>query len=67
MKEMKKDIKFAEALAELQNIVQKMESDDVDIDALAAHVKRAQELVDVCKKKLLKTETDVKRLTEEEA
>lgn len=63
---MKKEPKFNEALAELQSIVRKMEADDVDIDALAEHVKRAQELVDVCKKKLLKTEAEVKKLTETE-
>lgn len=63
---MKKEPKFNEALAELQTIVRKMEADDVDIDALAEHVKRAQELVDVCKKKLLKTEAEVKKLTETE-
>lgn len=61
---MKKEPKFNEALAELQSIVRKMEADDVDVDVLAAHVKRAQELVDVCKKKLLKTEEEVKKLTE---
>lgn len=61
---MKKEPKFNEALAELQSIVRKMEADDVDIDALAEHVKRAQELVDVCKKKLVKTEEEVKKLTE---
>lgn len=61
---MKKEPKFNEALAELQTIVRKMEADDVDIDALAEHVKRAQELVDVCKKKLVKTEEEVKKLTE---
>lgn len=63
---MKKEPKFNEALAELQSIVRKMEADDVDIDALAEHIKRAQELVDVCKKKLLKTEAEVKKLTETE-
>lgn len=63
---MKKEPKFNEALAELQAIVRKMEADDVDIDALAEHVKRAQELVDVCKKKLLKTEEEVKKLTQSE-
>lgn len=64
---MKKEVKFSEALEELQGIVRKMENDDVDIDALATHVKRAQELVDVCKKKLLKTEDEVKKLTQEDA
>lgn len=52
-------------MAELQSIVQKMEDNHTNIDALAAHVKRAQELVDFCKKKLLITETEVKKLTEE--
>lgn len=62
---MKKEQTFEEAMAELQSIVQKMEDNHTNIDALAAHVKRAQELVDFCKKKLLITETEVKKLTEE--
>lgn len=60
---MKKETTFSDALTELQGIVQKMEADDVDIDTLATHVKRAQELVDLCKKKLLKTEAEVSKLT----
>lgn len=63
---MKKGQSFDEAMAELQAIVQKMEANDTNIDALAAHVKRAQELVAFCKKKLLATETEVKKLTEEQ-
>lgn len=62
---MKKQPTFNEALSELQSIVQKMEADDVDIDALANHVKRAQELVTFCKDKLLATELEVQKLTAE--
>lgn len=58
----KKEPKFNEALSELQGIVQKMESEEVDIDALAAHVKRAQELVSLCRKKLLKTQAGLEKL-----
>lgn len=63
---MKKEPKFSEALSELQGILQKMEAENVDIDALAAQVKHAQELVDVCKKKLQKTEEEVNKLTAED-
>lgn len=58
----KKEPKFNEALSELQGIVQKMESEEVDIDALSAHVKRAQELVSFCRKKLLKTQAGLEKL-----
>lgn len=63
---MENGLKFAEAMQELQAIVRKMENDDVDIDALATHVRRAQDLVAACKYKLLKTEEEVKKLTQEE-
>lgn len=63
---MPKTLKFNEALKELQTIVRDMEADDVDIDTLAARVKRAQELVGMCKKKLLKTEEEVKKLSPKE-
>lgn len=62
---MKKVLSFNEALKELQTIVAQMEGDDVNIDTLANQVKRAQELIGFCKKQLLKTENEVKKLTED--
>lgn len=59
---MKKDMKYEEAFAELQAIVHKMESDELDIDLMSEKLKRAQELIKLCKDKLTKTNEDIKKI-----
>jgi exodeoxyribonuclease VII small subunit len=45
-------IGYAEALAELEAILDELEADTVDVDELAARVRRARELVDLCKDRI---------------
>jgi exodeoxyribonuclease VII small subunit len=45
-------IGYAEALAELEAILDELEADTVDVDQLAARVRRARELVDLCKDRI---------------
>ena len=52
----KKEIKYEEAVAQLEEIVDKMENDELDIDQLSDQLKRAKELVKLCKDKLTKTD-----------
>ncbi len=49
------------ALAELQEIVRNLESDDSGIDQLAEQVKRASELLAFCRAKLRQTETEIEK------
>ena len=58
---MKKETKYEEAMAELQDIVRKMENDELDIDQMTAQLKRAQELIKLCKDKLTKTDEEIKK------
>ena len=51
---MEKEMKYEAAYAELQTIVRKMENDELDIDQMAEELKRAQELIKLCKDKLTK-------------
>lgn len=51
-----KNKKYEEALAELEQIVRKMEGNEYDIDELAVQLKRAQQLITFCKDKLTKTD-----------
>lgn len=60
-----KTIKYEEAIRELDNIVRRMESDELDIDQLSDQLKRAQELIKFCKAKLTKTEEDVEKILKE--
>ena len=50
---------YADALAELQRILDALEAPDVDVDALAAHVDRAAELLRFCRERLVATEVQV--------
>ena len=39
-----------------------MENDELDIDTLAAELKKAQELIKLCKTKLTSTDEEIKKL-----
>ena len=43
---------YAEALAELEAILAELERTDVDVDVLAAQVKRAAELIGFCRNRI---------------
>ena len=58
----KKEIKYEEAVAQLEKIVDKMENDELDIDQLSDQLKRAKELVKLCKDKLTKTDEEIQRI-----
>jgi len=59
---MSKEIKYEAAFAELQTIVRKMENDELDIDQMAEQLKRAQELIKLCKDKLTKTDEEIHKI-----
>jgi len=59
---MSKDIKYEAAYAELQVIVRKMENDELDIDQMSEQLKRAKELIKLCKDKLTKTDEEIKKI-----
>ena len=62
----KKEIKYEEAVALLEEIVDKMENDELDIDQLSDQLKRAKVLVKLCKDKLTKTDEEIKKLLSED-
>ena len=62
---MEQTLKYEAAIAELQTIVRKMENDELDIDQMADQLKRAQELIKLCKDKLTKTDTEIKKILTE--
>jgi exodeoxyribonuclease VII small subunit len=59
---MNENMKYEAAMAELQSIVRKMENDELDIDQIAEQLKRAQELIKLCKDKLTKTDAEIKKI-----
>lgn len=62
----RQELKYEEAVTELELIVDKMENDELDIDQLSAQLKRAKTLVKLCKDKLTKTDEEIKKLLSEE-
>lgn len=55
-----KKLTYNQAVAELENIVARMQSDDCDIDSLSAYTRRALELMKLCKEKLTRTDLEIK-------
>lgn len=64
---MEKEIKYEEAVHQLEDIVSKMESDELDIDSLSDQLKKAQKLIKLCKDKLTKTDEEIKKILKDNA
>ena len=58
------DVSFNDALAELEQILGRLERDDVDLDRLAAELARAAELLELCRGKIRKAELEVSHIVE---
>ena len=56
---------YTAAFEELQLIVHEMEEGEISVDVLANKVKRAAELIQICKNKLHTTEEDVQKILKE--
>ena len=60
-------ITYAEAVADIEEILARMEDGELDIDRLGAYVERATTLIALCKEKLLKAQKQVEKvMTQEE-
>lgn len=62
---MAEEITYTQAFEELQIIVNEMENSEISIDQLDSKIKRASELLKICKDKLFKTEKSVQKILEE--
>jgi len=60
-----KQTDYTTAFIELQEIVNEIEKGEINVDELSQKVKRATELIKICKKKLTATEEDVKSILKE--
>ncbi len=57
-----KEIKYSDAIKELETILHELEMNETDVDELSEKVKRASWLITFCKKRLTETENDVKAI-----
>ncbi len=46
------ELGYAEAVAELEEILELLDGDDVDVDQLSTHVQRAAELIELCRERI---------------
>lgn len=62
---MSNTINYSEAFKELQEIVSEIEQGEISVDELSQKVKRASQLIKICKTKLSTTEEDVNKILKE--
>lgn len=55
---------YEKAMKRLEEIVDKVENGQMDIDSLSATLKEAQELVSYCRDKLTKVDAEIKKILE---
>jgi len=61
----KKTVSYNEAMAEVEEILEKIENEELDVDDLAEKVKRVSILLKICKDKLMKTNEQVEQILKE--
>ena len=59
------DIGYAEALDELEGILDELDGDEVDVDVLGARVRRAAELLRLCRERIASARFDVEQVVAE--
>ena len=63
---MAREMKYEEAMRQLEDIARKMESGELDIDSLSEQLKTAQRLIKLCKSKLTKTDEEIHKVLSSE-
>lgn len=56
---------YQEAVNEIDEILEKIENEELDVDELSEKVKRVSSLIKLCKDKLHKTEEEVENILKE--
>ncbi len=60
-----KTIKYEDAIQQLEDIVEKLESNELDIDEMPEALKRAQQLLKLCRDRLTKTDEEIQKIQAE--
>ena len=59
------EAKYNKSIKRLEEIIEKIENEEIDVDELAAHVKEAAGLIESCKTKIKKAEMEVKKVVDD--
>ena len=52
---------YEEAISQLEEIVRQMETNELDVDQMNERLKTAQQLIKLCREKLIKTDEKIKQ------
>lgn len=56
------EAKYSKSIKRLEEIIQKIENEEIDVDELSEKIQEAVSLIKFCKEKIGKAEVDVKRV-----
>ncbi|MBM3672682.1 MAG: exodeoxyribonuclease VII small subunit [Actinobacteria bacterium] len=59
---MAKEPGYADAMGELEEILEELEGDDLDVDVLADRVRRASELIKTCRERITRAEDELESI-----
>lgn len=59
-------MKYEEAIKELESIVNRMESGEIDLDSMGKELKNAQKLIKLCRDKLTKANAEIESIMNED-
>lgn len=65
MAETTKKLNYEMAMRELETIVAKMESGELNVDSMTTELAKAQKLIKQCRDKLTKTDEEIKKILAE--
>ncbi len=58
------ELSFSAAMEELERILQGIEDEEIDIDVLGRELERAAELLELCRAKIRRAETEVSQIVQ---
>lgn len=59
---MAKETKYEMAISQLEEIVERLENNQLGIDEMTAQLKKAQQLIKLCKDRLTKTDEEILKI-----
>ena len=59
------ELPFGDAMAELEAILRRIEGEETDVDALASELRRAAQLLEVCRGKIRRAEVEVTQIVQQ--
>ncbi len=62
----KEPLKYEEAMAQLEAIVNKVENGDMGLDEVCESLKKAQTLIRLCKARLARTQDELEKMLKED-